>query len=921
MGRQRERALLNEMLTGGGPPLLLFAGEPGIGKSRLLEEVASHAEALGWLVLTGGCHRRSGQEPYAPWMNVLTRYLSTRSPAQQRSDLQGCAWLVKLLPELGELMLVPAPAWSLPVEQERRLMLAAVARFLSNVAGPTGTLLVLDDLHWAGIDALDVLASLLREPLGGRPVRVVGAYRDTDVTIQDPLPMLLADLARDGLAKSASLTPLDRDDAKRLLTLLLDGALVKELEVPDDAWRGILSRAGGVPYNLVSCAQEARMSPPGVFFDELAVPWSVAESIRQRVSSLPEPGQEILAIAAVGGRQVTRAMLLQVAESLGHGEGAILRGLEAAGRARLLIEDGENRYVFAHDLIRETLEGDLSAARRAVLSRRVAEALERLPRPEQRAAELAWYFARGDELARALPYALSAGDQAEAVYAHAEAERHYRSAIEWAGRLGDRQREGEALEKLADILYLLARFSDAYDCLDQAIHIYRDSGDWDRLAWATAQIARAGDPLDRVESSMARLEDLFTILAAVAESQIGEGELRPVNKLSLGERAARAVSILTPKTAARVYLCLTTRLLFLGRPDEVYEPSEQAIRYAYEVSDFRIESLSYSFRSNVQLAQGRMAEYSDTVEHAYERARSSGDLEALYVAIVNKATLFELRGEPLQVRDMIARSLEVATQLGNVGYIIGARNALAYFEFELGEWNEAVQHFIHAAQIRVGNESGEWSAPVIGRALLLALRGESSDESSETLAYAERVSDDPIRMWATVTLAERDILGDQADDASARLRRAIEQTPLDSYLASYLFAPLAWAELSLGDLPGATETLLKARQLASVQQNRKALVDIERIAALVAFRGYQWEEAWRALDASLAICEAAPFPYAEAKARYVAGQLYVAQGAPEQAREEYAKALAICERLRERLYRTHIERALQELSGADSAGR
>ncbi len=413
VGRQRERALINNLLSGDSSPMLLFAGEPGIGKSRLLDEAADRASELGWAVLTGGCHRRSGQEPYAPWMSVLTSFLAARPPERHRHDLQGCAWLVKLLPELGAYMLAPAPAWTLPPDQERRLLFAAVARFLANVAGPAGTLLVLDDLHWAGVDALDLLAFLLRES-GERPVRFIGAYRDTDVSAQDPLPMLLADLARDGLAVSASLTPLDRDDAERLLALLLDEAPVGERSAQSATRGGILARAGGIPYNLVSCAQEARMSSQGIISGELAVPWSVAESIRQRVASLPEPGREILAIAAVAGRQATRATLLQVAKTLGYEESETLRGLEAASRARLLVEDGESGYVFAHDLIRETLERDLSGARGATLNRRVAEALEQQPASRQRAAELAWHFARGDELSRALPYALRAGDRAEA---------------------------------------------------------------------------------------------------------------------------------------------------------------------------------------------------------------------------------------------------------------------------------------------------------------------------------------------------------------------------------------------------------------------------------------------------------------------------------------------------------------------------
>src|SRR5207248_11590222 len=82
----------------------------------------------------------------------------------RRAALHDCAWLARLLPELLQLVQAPFPAWTLPPEQERRLMFAAVGRLLANVAGPAGTLLVLDDLQWAGADAFELLAGLLHAP-------------------------------------------------------------------------------------------------------------------------------------------------------------------------------------------------------------------------------------------------------------------------------------------------------------------------------------------------------------------------------------------------------------------------------------------------------------------------------------------------------------------------------------------------------------------------------------------------------------------------------------------------------------------------------------------------------------------------------------------------------------------------------------
>lgn len=928
VGRQRELALLNGLLTGEGPRLLLFAGEPGIGKSRLLQEAAERAGQLGWAVLSGGCHRRSGQEPYAPWMSVLARFLAARPPARQRLDLQGCAWLVKLLPELGERMVVPAPSWALPIEQERRLMFAAVARVLANVAGPAGTLVILDDLHWAGVDALDLLAFLLREG-AGPSVRFVAAYRDTDIAPGDPLAMLLADLAREGAARGAPLTPLDRDDAERLLADQLAETPLTEPPLTEpgaqaDAVRSILARAGGVPFFLVSCAQEARLKPLDAFMDPGAVPWSAAESVRQRAASLPAPGQEILAIAAVAGRQATRATLLQVAEALGHTEEAALRGLEAAGRARLLMEDGEGGYTFAHDLIRETLEADLSAARRVALSRRVAEAIERAPKPEERAAELAWHFARGEEWARALPYALLAGDRAEAVYAHAQAERHYEAAAEWAERCGDRQREAEALEKRADICYHLSRFTDAMDCLERAIRIYQDTRNWERLAWAVAQISRAGDSLGLVAASLARLEELFTTLAAVADGRDSGGKPYPSETRTLGERAERAASLLTPKTAARIYLCLTSRFLFLGRTGEVYEPSECTIQHARAAGDLRIESLAYAFRSQAHQAQGQMEAFSVSATLAHERALASGDLEALYVALGGIASLHEVQAEPLDARDACLRTLEATTQLGNAAYSAGTLCNLAYFDIMLGEWDNAARHLERAMALQGENQPGKLSSPAIGLASLGALREERGPAPFDALARAERASGGLmqwISVWAAMTLAELEILAGHADAAAARLRQKIQQSETDPLYTCYLYPPLAWAESELGGRLSGAETLAEARRQAGAYQHRAALVDIERAAALLAIAEERWDDARRALDESLAICQAAPYPYSEAKARYVAGRLYAATGARALARAEYQRALAICERLGEWPYRSRIERELSALPGESGDGR
>jgi predicted ATPase/DNA-binding XRE family transcriptional regulator len=367
VGRICELNLLERHLRGEGPPVLFLAGEPGIGKSRLLHEAATRAAGRGWSVLHGGCRQRDGRVPYAPMVEALEHHIYRQPPAQLRAELRGCAWLVRLLPELANMAIAPPPPLLLTPEQERRLMYGAVARFLSNVAGPAGVLLILDDLQWAGQGALDLLAALVRSSSQGR-LCVVGAYRDTDVQPRDPLSAMLADLVPTGLVTHHTLAPLVPEEARRLLERLLEG-----VEGGGSALRErLLRRTGGVPSFIVSCVRGLRLDGREGGAEDV-IPWDIVQGLRQRVEALPEVAREVLRALAVVGDGAPRALLVAV---VARPEDEVLAGQAAACRARLLVEAEADACRFAHDLIREVVEADLGAGWRVVLQRRAAEALE-----------------------------------------------------------------------------------------------------------------------------------------------------------------------------------------------------------------------------------------------------------------------------------------------------------------------------------------------------------------------------------------------------------------------------------------------------------------------------------------------------------------------------------------------------------------
>src|SRR5262249_52446525 len=156
--------------------------------------------------------------------------------------------------------------------------------------------------------------------------QVVGAYRDAEVLPGDVLGVAMADWAHAGLVEHRALAPLAAEECGRLFDQLVagDGALRER----------VLQRAGGVPFFVVSYAQALRRGDVDGAAD--GVPWDIAQGIRQRVAALPDAARAVLAAAAVAGRRVEPALLGAV---VGRPEEDVLAGLDAAGAARLLLDD------------------------------------------------------------------------------------------------------------------------------------------------------------------------------------------------------------------------------------------------------------------------------------------------------------------------------------------------------------------------------------------------------------------------------------------------------------------------------------------------------------------------------------------------------------------------------------------------------
>jgi tetratricopeptide (TPR) repeat protein len=851
---------LADHLLGEGPPLLVLAGEPGIGKSRLLQVAAQQAAAQGLCVLAGGCQRQGGQAPYAPLLEALAGCIGEQRHADLHRVLQGCAWLVRLLPELAEGPIDPVPHWTLSPDQERRLTFGAVARFLANVAGPAGTLLLLDDLQWAGADALDVLATLVRARPAA-PLRVLGAYRDTETVPAGPLAGMLADLAHAGLAAHHTLVPLAPDACR----LLLEAILGRPVGEAGMRWERLLQRTGGVPFYVLSCVQ-AVQAAEGLSQGHDVVPWSVAQSVRQRVALLPDAARQVLEVAAVAGREVPWALLV----AAGPPEEVALAGLEAACRAQLLEEHGEEGYRFPHDLIREAVEADLGSARRALLHRRTGDALEQLPGTPQPAL-LAYHYLRAGERELAAVHLERAGDQARAQGALCDAEAAYRELVACLEELGSERALAGAREKLGDMLALQCHYDAALAVLDGAAASYRAAADREGLLRVTARLGWVHDSRGTAEEGLRRL------LAVVAEQDLG-----------------------TPSPGLALLLAALAALhTFLSGYGECLAAAERAAAMARMLGDDQLLvhtervlawALFFCGRHEEALARIR------TTHRLAVRVGAVGDLSDLLQAA---AVMCEMRGEFEVGKQMAQEAVSYAEQLGMLATLQVALTRLGVICFFSGAWDQARTHYARALAITVQSDAYHTALLHAGQLYL----AEGSWEQARS--YLRRSSDLARRLGQRIIhadaechLAELDILTAKPEAAQARLLPLLEQMEMDdSTVITQVLPRLAWAALDLGQLDRATTLISDALRRQQMYGYRLALLDTLRVQGMICRRQGQDEAAAQALGAGLAVARQIGCPYGEARLLQACGRLHAGARERGPARTEIEAALAIFHRL------------------------
>ena len=475
IGREATLARVAELVDrlASGRQVVTVLGEPGIGKTRLVQEVLARATDRGVTGVVGQCHQGDVAPALWPWTQVV-RALAAHDTGE---------------PDPLLLPLLDATATDTGSGSLR--LFDAVGTLLESTARARGGLVVvLEDLHWADTTSLQLLAHLAERP-STAPVLLLVTRRSTEEHGSDELLSTLAVLARAG-AERVRLDGLAREDVGRLLARLLGRA---DDELPDPLLQVVDEATAGNAFYVHEYARLLEtLDSDLVAVDALPVPDGVRDVIGQRVGRLPAAAQHLLRAAAVLGRDIEPQHAAALAEqpldeALDHLDLALATGL---------LEEHGGGYAFAHALTREALYADLSAARRIRSHARAADVLAaRVGEDPDAAADIAHHALLAapldpDRARAAFTWLGRAARVALARQAPVESRALWQRARGIAEELGLEDERLHAMLGMARSAVRMGTFTEAPVLVEELAQEARRLGHWDLVAAAAATFQHAG---------------------------------------------------------------------------------------------------------------------------------------------------------------------------------------------------------------------------------------------------------------------------------------------------------------------------------------------------------------------------------------------------------------------------------------------
>jgi tetratricopeptide (TPR) repeat protein/transcriptional regulator with XRE-family HTH domain len=778
VGRSNEYDLLKsliERLTAGAGYTVLIEGEPGIGKSRLLREVARHASTHALPTHATKCYEIERAMPYQPVIDLVSHTLD-RVSATALANMAPVflAELTALVPELGERF-PDLPQLSNDFPEARQARLArAVGQLLEAATNHRPSILMVDDIQWADDASAQVFHYLARHACE-RAMLMVCAYREEDVGSDERLARLVESLCRETNARRMPLTRLSKADTETLVGALADSSIVAS---------GLAERlhreTEGNPFFITSILQslsegETRLSAhtsgaPGWLPDALRA------AVRVRVAHVPQAIRPVLETAAVLGRHFDFDTLLEVAHQP---EEELLGTVEALVKRRLLREEPEDgMYDFVHDKVREVVYRDIGSARRRLLHRSVAEALERHGEraTHERDAQLAEHYERAHVWSKALRYLVLAGERSQALFA-------MRDALHWLDRavaLSDLHPDSlDANQRLA--LYerrgaaraQAGQTQGAVDDIRRVVDAARAGGKREKTRDALVQLGMAYRRADAYEEATACLTEALAESRALSDERHAADTLYHLGTVAWStgrnDQATGFHQQAVELCERQGFVDLVAVQAYHGRGEAHFANAEpaaaiecytQSLALARGIGDKSYESENLMMIGHACVGSKGLGDYPRAVvnfEAALDIARAADLQWHLGPTLLGRDHAWACMGRYGQAWSGMRETLRSLESLGQVRYQFIAHDFIGLLLLDLGLNELAVEHLERG--LALGHDTGImfWRAAIDAhRAVALSRLGhkDAAPTLQATLEQTRRTSERYLMIRCIDALAE-----------------------------------------------------------------------------------------------------------------------------------------------------------------------
>ena len=780
VARTEELARLRELWHGcrsGSAAAVLVPGEAGVGKTRLVSELAALADADGGLVLTGHCvGLGEAAPPYLPVVEVL----------EQVREVD--ADLVADFPVLTNLV-----SRSGSERDASQLQLFdAFLTLLTELAREQPVLLVIEDLHWADASTRDLLTFLLAR-MSDEAMTVVLTYRSDELHRRHPLRPLVSELGRMRRVERLTLEPFEPQAARHFIAALaeLEGTAVTDSLVAE-----IAERSEGNAF----FAEELLAGGDG----DTAVAGPLADVLLGRIERLGGDAQRVVRVASVAGQsRIRHATMLAVT---GLAEDALEAALRECVHHYVLVVAPDETYVFRHSLLREAVYADLLPGERRRVHAAFVDLLGRAQNSGWRGAQ-AHHATEAGDLPTALQARVGAAADAQQVGATADVLHHLEEALAlWEAVPSPAELTGT--EELA----LMVRAADA------AVAVGRTER---AAAFLRSALALADAGTDVVAAAGVRRR--MAKVAYAEDDWAGGRELIT---------AAWELIRDTPPGSERAWV-LATRALGVGNEGQEShqdhrDVTEAAIADARAADDGGAEADALISLSFLLLREGDHDAAMAVLDQARTRAAAVGAFEVELRAYFN-VTIGEFEaGRVTEAAEHVRRGLERAREEGLVWAIYGRELAWIAVQvlYAQGSWDEVAE-----LASPPGEQAPDWLSIVLhaSAAMLAASRGQWERAQLRLDSEVLRRHDgEPVKVLA-YAIAEVATWQHRGRDATDQLEQMVAEVR-----ASEETVPMSLLRIGALGISLAADTAIRARQVGQAEAAQDALAAAERFAACVA---------------------------------------------------------------------------------------